>query len=119
MSTAAEFTGILLTSETPERTVEFYKTVAGLEFREMKQAGVKFWETKTNGLQISIHDVKTHAKGARSSGRESNLSLYFSASDLPSLIKRLQISQVKYSMETEEIIAVEDTDGRDVTFGKM
>ena len=119
MPIAAEFTGILLTSENPERTVEFYKTVAGLEFREMKQAGVKFWETKTNGLQISILDVKRHAKGSRPRGRDSNLSLYFSVSDLTSLIERLQISQIKYSLETDELIAVKDTDGRDITFGKF
>jgi predicted enzyme related to lactoylglutathione lyase len=114
---------ILITSENPEKTVNFYRDVAGLHIEEEKHGGPHHWAAETNGVHFAIHNAKGFSDGTFPANRASNLThMYFNVSNMADFLTHLQKLGIEKVKEVEdlgfiEIVEVRDPDGRVVQFG--
>ena len=111
--------GIFLTSETPEVTAKFYRTVANLDLVEVgSPGGYMYWKTDSHGLQLAIHDAKQFAEYTHPPFPDSNLThLYFKIDNQPDFLGHLNNLGISPHSTDDVVITVADPDGRKVMFG--
>lgn len=111
--------GIFLTSENPEKTVTFYRTVAGLDLEEIGSATTyRYWKSDKDGVQLALHDAQRFADYAYPARTDSNLThLYFKVSSQPTFLEHLKSLNVAPLCTDEVVVTVVDPDGRKVMFG--
>lgn len=111
--------GIFLTSETPQQTAMFYKSVAGLlleQVGEMREHA--YWKLDQDGIQIAIHDASKFAGYAHPARPDSNLThLYFKIEDQKQFLEHLEELNIKTLAKDEVVVTIVDPDGRKVMFG--
>jgi hypothetical protein len=111
--------GIFLTSEKPEVTAKFYRTVANLELEEVgSPGGYVYWKADSNGLQLAIHDAKQFAEYTHPPRPDSNLThLYFKIDNQPDFLGHLNNLGITPYTTDDVVVTVADPDGRKVMFG--
>jgi hypothetical protein len=111
--------GIFLTSENPDQTANFYRTVAGLDLEEIGSADTyRYWKIDKEGVQLAIHDAEKFADYTHPVQRDSNVThLYFQVASQPQFLEHLKTMQVDPISTDDVVVTVVDPDGRKVMFG--
>ena len=111
--------GIFLTSEKPEVTAKFYRSVANLELEEVgSPGGYVYWKADKNGMQLAIHDAKQFAAHTYPPRPDSNLiHLYFKVDSQPDFLGHLDSLGISPFAIDDVVVTVVDPDGRKVMFG--
>lgn len=111
--------GIFLTSEKPEVTAKFYRTVTNLELEEVgSPSGYVYWKIDSHGLQLAIHDAKQFADYTHPPCPDSNLThLYFNIDNQPDFLSHLNNLGISPHATDDVVVTVADPDGRKVMFG--
>ena len=111
--------GVFLTSENPEATAKFYKTVAVLQLEQMGVEGQYiYWRIDHGGMQLAIHNASAFASYAHPAQAGSNLThLYFKIDDQKAFLRHLDDLGVSPLATDDVVVTVVDPDGRKVMFG--
>ena len=113
------FRGIFLTSEHAQKTAEFYRDVAGLEFEQVgNPEQYVYWKTAMDNVQLAIHDARQFASYSFPVNDASNVThLYFKIAEQKQFLFHLEQLAIKPYAVDEVVITVADPDGRKVMFG--
>ena len=111
--------GISLTSENPEATATFYRTVAGLMLEQIGDVnGFRYWKVDQDGMQLAIHDAKAFAVYTFPARSDSNVThLYFQIQNHEQFLLHLANLNLTPNAIDAVVVTVTDPDGRKVMFG--
>jgi hypothetical protein len=115
----AKLRGVFLTSESPEQTATFYRTVAGLDLEQVGDLSTyAYWKLDRDGMQLAIHDAEKFAEYSHPPRRDSNVThLYFKIENQAAFLEHLRQLNVTPSDADDVVVTVVDPDGRHVMFG--